>query len=78
MLNIVWLQAIHGAWNTYRSKMNSKVLSGKDENYTEELSCSGKTVEEIAEEAFIAGFSAGARHANIFMSSTRNYEVQLN
>lgn len=78
MLNIVWLQAIHGAWNKYRKTLNRSICYEAGENYIEEQSFSEKTLDEIAEAAFIAGFTAGARHADIFISSSRNYEVQLN
>lgn len=78
MLDIIWLQSIHGAWNKYLRKLKKKILPATIDGYPEHEPDSGKKLDEIIQEAFIAGFSAGAQHVAIFNTGYDKYESRLN
>lgn len=78
MSDFLWLQAIHGAWHTYQKTMNKKRTATHTPLCSEKEIDKNKTIEKVAEAAFVEGFSAGAQHAMLFAHDFWNYEAKLN
>jgi hypothetical protein len=75
---ILWMQAVKGAWNAYIERMSSILMHSKMESYLSQKIDMGMTLEEFAENIFIAGFVAGEKHNINYMLGNQKCEPNLN
>ncbi len=78
MSTILWLHAVKESWSSYLKNMNKKIVPHTMEQYLEQELDMGMKLDEFAEAIFIAGFSAGEKHAKSVTINNQNLELKLN